>query len=224
MFRSAGYLALEYASLFYIIFEYMCMDAIQLPKSWNVDQIIEDLDQHGFTVIDNAYPLNYVHALVKECTANLKLFRDAAIQSGVVSQIRSDHILWINDELKIAQQHIKTLTALSQDLNRNFYLGIKEVEAHFACYNAGEYYALHRDNPQKKNDRVISTVYYLHEDWQEDWGGELHLQDKNEQWHIIQPKPNRIALFQSDLLHEVIQAKHQRLSITAWLRSGQNLF
>lgn len=224
MFRSAGYLALEYASLFYIIFEYMCMDAIQLPKSWNVDQIIEDLDQHGFTVIDNAYPLNYVHALVKECTANLKLFRDAAIQSGVVSQIRSDHILWINDELKIAQQHIETLTALSQDLNRNFYLGIKEVEAHFACYNAGEYYALHRDNPQKKNDRVISTVYYLHEDWQEDWGGELHLQDKNEQWHIIQPKPNRIALFQSDLLHEVIQAKHQRLSITAWLRSGQNLF
>ena len=224
MFRSAGYLALEYASLFYIIFEYMCMDAIQLPKSWNVDQIIEDLDQHGFTVIDNAYPLNYVHALVKECTANLKLFRDAAIQSGVVSQIRSDHILWINDELKIAQQHIETLTALSQDLNRNFYLGIKEVEAHFACYNAGEYYALHRDNPQKKNDRVISTVYYLHEDWQDDWGGELHLQDKNEQWHTIQPKPNRIAMFQSDLLHEVIQAKHQRLSITAWLRSGQNLF
>ena len=224
MFRSAGYLALEYATLFYIIFEYMCMDAIQLPKSWNVDQIIEDLDQHGFTVIDNAYPLNYVHALVKECTANLKLFRDAAIQSGVVSQIRSDHILWINDELKIAQQHIETLTALSQDLNRNFYLGIKEVEAHFACYNAGEYYALHRDNPQKKNDRVISTVYYLHEDWQDDWGGELHLQDKNEQWHTIQPKPNRIAMFQSDLLHEVIQAKHQRLSITAWLRSGQNLF
>ena len=58
MFRSAGYLALEYATLFYIIFEYMCMDAIQLPKSWNVDQIIEDLDQHGFTVIDHAYPPN----------------------------------------------------------------------------------------------------------------------------------------------------------------------
>lgn len=33
-----------------------------------------------------------------------------------------------------------------------------------------------------------------------------------------------IALFQSDLMHEVIQAKHQRLSITAWLRSGNHLF
>ena len=224
MFHSEGYLALEYATFLQIVFEYMCMDAIHLPKSWNVDQIVEDLDQQGFTIIDNAYPQDYVLALAEECTSNLNRFRDAAIQSGVVSKIRSDHILWISDELEIAQQHIETLTALSQCLNQNFYLGIKEVEAHFACYNAGEYYALHRDNPQKKNDRVISTVYYLHEDWQDDWGGELHLQDKNEQWHTIQPKPNRIAMFQSDLLHEVIQAKHQRLSITAWLRSGQNLF
>ncbi|OTG67077.1 2OG-Fe(II) oxygenase [Acinetobacter silvestris] len=200
------------------------MEAIFLPKSWNVDQILEDLDQHGFTLIDDAYPHNYIQALVAECTANLNHFRDAAIQSGVMTKIRNDHILWINEDLEHAQQHIDTLKLLSQQLNRHFYLGIKEVEAHFACYNAGEFYALHRDNPQQKNDRVISTVYYLHEDWQADWGGELRLQDKNEQWHTIQPKPNRIALFQSDLLHEVIQAKQQRLSITAWLRSGQNIF
>ena len=102
-------------------------------------------------------------------------------------------------------------------------MGIKEVEAHFACYRAGEFYALHRDNPQQKNARVMSTVYYLHQDWQADWGGELHLQDKNQQWHTIQPKPNRIALFQSDLLHEVLPAKQQRLSITAWLRSSQHI-
>ena len=83
---------------------------------------------------------------------------------------------------------------------------------------------MHRDNPQEKNGRIISTVYYLHEDWQDGWGGELHLQDKSGQWHTIQPKPNRIAMFQSDLLHEVIQSKHQRLSITAWLRSANVLF
>ena len=66
MFRSAGYLALEYATFLQIVFEYMCMDAIHLPKSWNVDQIIEDLDQHGFTLIDDAYPQNYVQALAEE--------------------------------------------------------------------------------------------------------------------------------------------------------------
>lgn len=195
-----------------------------LPKSWNADQILNDLDQHGFALIDDAYSSKYTQALLEECTSHFNQFRDAAIQNGVMSQIRSDHILWINDELKIAQQHIDYLNALSEQLNQAFFLGIQEVEAHFACYNAGEFYALHRDNPQQKNGRLISTVYYLHEEWQEDWGGELRLQDKNEQWHVIAPKPNRIAIFQSDLLHEVIQAKQQRLSITAWLRSRSSIW
>ena len=195
-----------------------------LPKSWNADQILNDLDQHGFALIDDAYSSEYTQALLEECTSHFNQFRDAAIQNGVMSQIRSDHILWINDELKIAQQHIDYLNALSEQLNQAFFLGIQEVEAHFACYNAGEFYALHRDNPQQKNGRLISTVYYLHEEWQEDWGGKLRLQDKNEQWHVIAPKPNRIAIFQSDLLHEVIQAKQQRLSITAWLRSRSSIW
>lgn len=196
------------------------MDVTRLPKSCHVDQIMNDLDQQGFTIIDHVYPPDYINALIKECTTNLDHFRKAAIQSGVMSTIRSDHILWIDEDLEIAQQHIQTLHMLSQFLNQNFYLGIKEVEAHFACYQSGEYYALHRDNPQQKNNRVISTVYYLHQAWKNHWGGELRLQDKNEKWHIIQPQPNRLVLFQSDLLHEVREAKHQRLSITAWLRNS----
>ncbi|CAM4200926.1 2OG-Fe(II) oxygenase [Acinetobacter pragensis] len=200
------------------------MDAVLLPKSWDVDQILDDLDQHGFAMIDDAYSAEYMHALVEECISHLNQFRDAAIQNGVVSNIRSDHILWIDEQLNFAQQHIHYLNALSTQLNQAFFLGIQEAEAHFACYNAGEFYALHRDNPQGKNGRIISTVYYLHENWHGDWGGELRLQDKNGRWHIIAPTPNRIAIFQSDLLHEVIQAKHQRLSITAWLRSGNPIW
>lgn len=199
------------------------MEALLLPKSWNVDQILDDLDQHGFTIIDHAYSAEYGLQLVAECTSNLNRFREAAIQNGVISNIRSDHILWINEELTIAQQHIDALKQLSQILNYSFYLGIQDVEAHFACYNAGEFYALHRDNPQGKNGRMISTVYYLHQEWQDDWSGKLHLQDKNNVWHTIDPQPNRIAMFQSDLLHEVLEAKHQRLSITAWLRSDNTV-
>lgn len=199
------------------------MDSVLLPNSWNIEQILDDLDQQGFALIDHAYPINYVKKLVEECSLHLNHFRDAAVQNGVISSIRSDHILWIHAGLEKAQQHIHALKALSNELNRAYYLGIKDTEAHFACYNAGEFYALHRDNPQGKNGRVISTVYYLHENWQDDWGGELRLQDKNDQWHIIQPKSNRIVIFQSDLLHEVIQAQQQRLSITAWLRNDNSI-
>lgn len=199
------------------------MDTLFLPKSYDVDRILDDLDQHGLSIIDDLYTQDVHTALVNECTSHLNEFRNAAIQNGVMNQIRSDHILWINDHLDIAQHHINTLKQLSQQLNRAFYLGIQDIEAHFACYNAGEFYALHRDNPQGKNGRVISTVYYLHEEWRSDWGGELRLEDKNHIWHTLLPQPNRIVLFQSDLLHEVLEAKHQRLSITAWLRTDQQL-
>ncbi|MEB3791780.1 2OG-Fe(II) oxygenase [Acinetobacter sp. IK40] len=200
------------------------MQPTSLAESWNLEQILDDLNEFGFAVIDDVYSHEYVQSLVHECTSHLAEFRAAGVQNGVVSHIRSDHILWIDGQLPIAQQHLKALEEFSQALNQAFYLGIKEVEAHFACYNAGEFYALHRDNPQQKNDRMISTVFYVHESWQEDWGGQLRLQDKNGQWHIIQPSPNRLAIFQSDLLHEVLRSKQQRLSITAWLRSGSSIW
>ncbi|MBJ8483618.1 2OG-Fe(II) oxygenase [Acinetobacter vivianii] len=200
------------------------MQRTSLAESWNLDQILDDLNEFGFALIDDVYSNEYVQSLVHECTSHLAEFRAAGVQNGVVSHIRSDHILWIDGQLPIAQQHIKALEEFSQALNQAFYLGIKEVEAHFACYNAGEFYALHRDNPQQKNDRMISTVFYVHESWQEDWGGQLRLQDKNGQWHIIQPSPNRLAIFQSHLLHEVLRSKQQRLSITAWLRSGGSIW
>ena len=205
------------------------MQATSFPQafnlqSWNLDHVLNDLNEFGFALIDQVYSDEYVHALAHECSAHLAEFRAAGIQNGVVSHIRSDHILWINEQLPIAQQHLQTLEHLSQALNQAFYLGIQEVEAHFACYNAGEFYALHRDNPQQKNDRMISTVFYLHECWQEEWGGQLRLQDKQDQSHIIQPQPNRLAIFQSDVLHEVLLSKQQRLSITAWLRSGSSIW
>ena len=200
------------------------MTAFSIPSHWNIDQVLQDIDQHGFAVIDQAYSEQYVQALLEECNANLARFRETAIQNGVVSNIRSDHILWIQEDLPLAQQHIQALHSFAQELNRAFFTGIREVEAHFACYHAGEFYALHRDNPQQKNDRMISAVYYLHPEWQPDWGGELRLQDKYGEWHILRPEPNRLAVFQSDLLHEVLVAKQQRLSITAWLRSGHTLW
>ncbi|MEB3752983.1 2OG-Fe(II) oxygenase [Acinetobacter sp. MD2(2019)] len=187
---------------------------------WDLNFIIDALDQDGFCLLDDVYAADFFQAVRNECLAQLDQFKQAAVQNGVVSSIRSDHILWINQDLPTAEQHRQRLLDLGQQLNRTFFFGIKEVEAHFACYNAGEFYALHRDNPQQKNHRVLSSVFYLHEQWQAGWGGQLRLQDKHGNWHIIEPRPNRLALFQSDLLHEVLAAKQQRLSITAWLRSS----
>ena len=200
------------------------MNLENLAQNWNFDQIFDALDKTGFALLDTAYPAEFLNKVREECLGNLQQFREAAIQNGVVSKIRSDHILWIEENFEQATNHTKALEYLGQQFNQYFFSNIREIEAHFACYDAGEYYALHRDNPQQKNNRILSCVFYLHESWQADWGGQLRLQDKNDEWHIIEPLPNRIAIFQSDLLHEVLPAQRQRLSITAWLRSQTDLW
>lgn len=186
---------------------------------WQIDHLLDSLDQYGFAVLDDAYSKMYVEALEQECTEHFEQFKAAAIQNGIMSSIRSDHILWLNQDLPVAAQHLTTLSEFSQILNQAFFLGLRQVEAHFARYEQGEFYALHRDNPQQKNHRVISTVFYIHANWQAHLGGELRLQDKLGNWHTLLPESNRIIFFQSDLLHEVLPTKAQRLSITAWLRS-----
>lgn len=191
---------------------------------WDVDQIVNQLDEFGFSIIKQAYDDVFFTALNTECLSKMDNFRAAAIQDGVISKIRSDHILWINETQSLAHKHILALENLSQSLNQAFFLGIKNVEAHFACYNVGEFYALHRDNPQQKNHRVISSVFYIHKTWQESWGGQLRLQDKKMNWHMIEPTANSIVIFESNLLHEVITSKQKRLSITAWLRNDLTLW
>ncbi|MFC3901439.1 SM-20-related protein [Acinetobacter marinus] len=191
-----------------------------LKTFFHLDKILDEMQTQGFSIIDDLYPVEYMQTLQQECSDHLDQFRKASIQDGVMTEIRSDHILWIEPDLTLASQHIAQLEHLSQDLNRYFFAGIRDIEAHFACYHAGEFYALHRDNPQQKNGRVFSTVYYLHSEWQNDWQGQLRLQDIQNQWHIIEPKANRMVLFQSDLLHEVLETKQDRLSITAWMRNS----
>ncbi len=187
-----------------------------------MSRLFDEIEQYGFCVLENIYPLDYLQQLQTEYFAHFSQFKAASIQNGVISSIRSDHILWIDERYATANQHLEMLQDLSEQLNQTFFFGLENIEAHFACYKAGEFYALHRDNPQQKNERIISTVFYLHDIWQADYGGELRLQDKHGTWHLILPQSNQLVIFQSDLLHEVLVTQQQRLSLTAWLRQRPN--
>lgn len=200
------------------------MDLTHITDTWNLEQVFNAIDKDGFAIIEQAYTADFFIQLRKECLNHLQDFREAAIQNGVVSKIRSDHILWIDDNLNCAFQHTQAILQLGQAFNRYFFSNIREVEAHFACYQSGEFYALHRDNPQQKNNRILSCVFYMNESWQSEWGGQLRLQDKNDIWHLIEPQSNHLVVFDSDLLHEVLPAQAQRLSITGWLRSQDTLW
>lgn len=185
------------------------------------EMLLDQLAQTGLIVIDEVLPpvlLSQLHGLSREPVG----YRAAQlIADGVQQQIRSDATRWLDTKDAAAANYLQLLETLGGHLNSQLFLGIRWAEAHFACYQAGQFYAPHRDNPKNSQVRAISTVFYLNPDWQADQGGQLRLVDRQGLTHEILPQDNQLVIFDSDLLHEVCPATQVRYSIAGWLRRDE---
>lgn len=133
--------------------------------------------------------------------------------------IRGDSTLWLNDPRcgGAARDFLATLDGLRIELNRSLYLGLQEVEAHYAAYPAGSGYARHHDRFHDDDARVLSWVTYLNDEWLEHDGGALRLH-RQDGAIDIPPQSGTSVCFLSGFEHEVLPATRERLSIAAWFR------
>ena len=133
---------------------------------------------------------------------------------------RGDSTHWIEEgQGKARTAYLAALHALRTSMNRQLFLGMQEVEAHFACYPAGAGYKRHRDRFQGSNSRVLSLVTYLNDDWQAADGGALRLYLPGDTVDVL-PQAGMTVCFLSETEHEVLPAMRERLSIAAWLRTA----
>ncbi len=158
----------------------------------------------------------------------LRLHRDGALAEAAVGRgtsrsqrtdIRGDRTLWLDDPRcgPAARAHLHALDALRIALNRALYLGLQSQEAHFALYPPGAGYARHRDRFRDSDARVVSLVSYLNPAWDEADGGQLRVYLRDGPADIA-PLAGTTVCFLSELEHEVLPARRERLSIAAWLR------
>lgn len=134
--------------------------------------------------------------------------------------IRTDKILWIDDNStdKAEQDYLATATALKNYLNQSCYTGIRNFEVHYACFEAGAFYKPHFDRFKNDDLRKMTLITYLNEDWTATDGGELVLHFNNSVQKIL-PLFGRSVIFRShEVLHEVLPAKRERMSITGWMK------
>jgi len=61
---------------------------------------------------------------------------------------------------------------LRLQLNRDLFLGLFELESHYAWYPPGAAYARHVDQPYGRSARRVSLVLYLNENWDQHAGGD----------------------------------------------------
>jgi len=154
-------------------------------------------------------------------------FRAAGIGRGALRlpEVRGDELAWITKEQApqawtLSQQELETLR---NGVNAHTYLGLHELEAHYAIYPPGTFYARHLDRFREDSRRVISLVLYLNEEWGAEDGGELRLYPSTADTGVtVAPQGGTLVCFLSEQVpHEVLPARRARYSLAGWfLRRG----
>jgi SM-20-related protein len=137
--------------------------------------------------------------------------------------IRGDFTCWLREPFYPAEHSLLgLLEQLRLELNREAYLGLFELELHYARYPSGAGYARHVDQPLGTTLRKVSLVLYLNADWEPSDGGVLRLHQTDDRTLDIEPVGGRLVCFLTPgREHEVLPARRERLSISGWFRGRE---
>ena len=194
------------------------------------DRIVESLATTGWHAGESIFTGRLTRLLATRANT---LARAGALNSTRIGRgdgrqvnaaIRSDRTLWLTDAPtdETEQEALAAVRMLRNRLNESLFLGVRDAELHFAHYAPGAFYRTHRDRFRDDDARVVSTVFYLNEDWPDDAGGELVLYAADDSGRLITrvaPRAGTMLCFLSDQFpHEVLPANRDRYSLTGWLR------
>lgn len=178
---------------------------------------LDDFIATGTMVLDNVFDDNDLTALQQE--SGFITYKAAHLTHGErMVNIRGDSIRWIDESCPAGMAYLASINALGRYFNQSLYTGIRHAEAHYACYPSGFGYQWHTDNPKGRDERVISAVFYLNDDWTDSDGGQITVIDKQGRTIQLLPKLGRLVIFDSNLRHQVEITHRRRFSIATWLR------
>lgn len=192
----------------------------------DIDLIAECLERVGYIVLPAPLLKKLSTQLLARCQDdNQGRFNAAKVGRGQakkqIDTVRGDVICWLDDLDDVDQAYLAWMEELRIGLNAALFLGLFDYECHYAIYGAGAGYARHSDVLAGKKNRVLSTVYYLNEEWQSCDGGELLLFAPAGDAIIatINPEFGTMIIFLSESFpHQVLAAHHARRSIAGWFR------
>lgn len=195
-----------------------------LIESAVYENIAASLSAESYCVIDSVLPeaaASDIFERIRELKSEDSLRRAGIGRQNkyhVNNGVRKDHIRWINwnNSSPALDPLLTRLRSLRLYLNRSCFLNLRDIELHYAYYPPGAFYRKHRDRFKQNPHRVVSCIYYLNPVWQTTDGGLLNIY-LNDRVVLVEPVFNRLAVFLSELEHEVSQSASDRFSITAWM-------
>lgn len=199
------------------------------------EAVATDISEKNYAMIDGFLTESQVRGIISDIQFFLEsdAFKQAGIgaahQFQVKEEIRKDQILWIdpNHARPDTQFFVQQIRYLMRFINRTCFLGLKDVEMHYAVYESGAFYKRHLDQFKVSDHRRLTFICYLNEGWALSDGGCLRMHLKNtdgkEIPFDIAPLAGRLVCFRSDVIeHEVLVCHRQRCSITGWMLDQLN--
>jgi len=196
----------------------------------HLDRASESFSAEGWLTLPDFVDAETIAALRNECRQLVEtgMFREAAVGNNadrkIRPDIRSDQIFWLEAEGNEGRQRcLARFEQLRLALNRELQLGLFEFECHYSRYAPGAYYRKHYDRFRGDARRILSSVLYLNDGWENGDGGALRLflgDGENAEHVDVHPAGGTLVLFLSErFAHEVLPAKRERLSLAGWFKS-----
>jgi len=195
------------------------------------ERIVDSLVRQGFAIEPDYLSPSLVKALRREIRRRdaRNEFTPAAVgrQDSLHHNelIRRDRTLWLDGSTLAQMRVFAELELLRTDINRALFLGLFDLEAHFALYPTGGFYRRHLDAFKGDNPRVVSVVIYLNARWRPVHGGCLRIwpqRDAVTPLMDVAPRAGTLVCFLSELIpHEVLPSHAERLSIAGWFRRNE---
>ncbi len=202
-------------------------DTVMAPL--DLAPVMDALASQGWCVRPNFISAADLAGLRDLCLSRLDHgeFHSAGVGAGaarVMAELRGDRILWVeaDDPAPAARAYLVSMESLRQAVNRDLFLGLHELEAHFAAYPAGAFYKKHLDRFRDDDRRTLTAIIYLNEAWSAADGGQLRFwPDHAGEGEAIDIPPlgGTLVTFLADRhWHEVLPASRQRLALTGWFK------
>jgi SM-20-related protein len=185
-----------------------------------------DLSLRGISIQDGFAAPDEVQALRDSSSSRQARGDFAAARVGAPGSeqrresIRGDFTCWLREPLSPCERVLlDRLEGLRLQFNRDLFLGLFELELHYARYPAGAAYARHVDQPHDSAQRQVSFALYLNPDWQPNDGGALRIYAPDDNYVDVEPLAGRLVCFlTAGREHEVMPARRERHSISGWFR------
>ena len=196
---------------------------MNLIEPHTLNDICNALVEHGYMVVPDFLSAESVAALNQLSRSRADQFARAGVGREAAHQVRNDirgdSVLWVEEDDPAMLQANARMSQLKDTLNRELFLGLAELEWHFASYPAGAFYQRHLDQHRNQDTRVVTVVQYLNLDWQPEDGGQLRIYLDDDQTLDVTPYGGTLVVFMSNRYeHEVLPARRERLSLTGWYR------